>query len=455
MKINKQKFLSELFEIKSYWVKDEKRSTGIYTVKCDGNDEGAYLKTNIEIVNAGIWRAVENQVNIYRETLEEDETRGICREIIIKAVDKYEIKENTRQGEEINRLCSYILTCIKTEIQNHIKGWTESERSRKNGEENVYSPAMLESTYQLIPDNEGNEIELINMISNEQNFTYRNDEYVKTDTLKAIEKTIEDELTEYEKEILNLLAITNNNNVKTGKLLKEIDIGEGKKLRSSDEAYRIHTKRQKDKIIKKINDNIDVKKVTKINKQKKEKQQIQDFLRGDTTNIKVIEYVKNNLEKEFMLDILYDELNDGYRRYLIRNFIHNYNEDKLFAEMTKKVCGKIIQELYKYIKVIDFNLRSNDIRKKDVKIEATQPAPQIPEIDIDTKTYLYIREDKYTKEYKKKCIKRGIKTKMQGQKIIHGDKYYLIYINKNKEGMDWKQERKTQYHTIDLYGNIF
>lgn len=451
----KQNFINGLFQEESYWIKEEKRKSGTYIIKCEESDNGAYLKHDIVITNSGIWRAVENQVAIYRDLLDEDEIRSICRLIITNAIYKYKIKDDTRQGEEINRLCGYILTCIKTEINNYIKDWTESKRDRTNEEENIFSPEMLESAYQLLEDEEGNKIELISTIATEQNYTYCNldDEYVKTDTLQAIEKAIEDELTDYEKDIFNILAISNNNNADAGRLLKEIDIKQGNKLRSSDDAYRVHIKRQKDKIIKKINDNVDIGKVARLNKQKELKQEIQEFLKGDTTNIKVIEYVNDNLDKDYMLDILYDNLDDEYRKYLIQNFISNYNEDKLFKPMTRKICSKTLSELWKYIKVLDFKIEGANIKKS--KIKATQPAPVIPEFNIDTNTYIYIREDKYNDEYKKKYAKKGIEIDIQGEKIIYNEKYYLVYINKAEDRMDWKKARKTKYNTINLYGNIF
>lgn len=453
----KQNFLDGLIKEEICWVKEEKRKSGTYIVKADENDTSSkvYLQHEVKILNGGVWRAVENQVAKYKDILMEDEIRDICNSIIVKAVYNYEVKEDTRTGEIFNRLYAYILKCIENEMMNYINNWTESYRSREGGEEHIYTPQMQESVYQLVSDEDGYTVELITLIHEDQNIMhfYNYDEYVKTDTLVAIEQAIESELSEYEKSILHILAITDNNNADAGKILKEIEILQGKEPRSSDEAYRVHIKRQKDKIIKKINKNIDSEKVVRINRLKEEKQEIQKFLENDITNKSVIQYILDNLEEEYILDIMYEKLNDKHRQFLIKNFIHTYNEDKLADKITTEICNKVIQELYNYIKALDYKIENTNIKK--VKIQATQPAPKIPDFEVDTNTYLYVQEDKFTEEYKKEYAKIGIKVEKLDEKIIHNEKYYLVYINKAEDRMDWKKVRKTQYHTVNLFGDVY
>lgn len=453
----KQNFLDGLIKEEICWVKEEKRKSGTYIVKTDENDSSsnAYLQHEVKILNGGVWRAVENQVAKYKDILMEDEIRDICYSIIVKAVDNYEVKEDTRTGEVFHRLYAYIFKCIDKEMMNYINNWTESYRSREGGEEHIYTPQLQESVYQLVADEDGYTVELITLIHEEQNITHFHDysEYIKTDTLLAIEQAIEDTLTEYEKSILHILAISDNNNADAGKILKEIEILQGKEPRSSDEAYRIHIIRQKDKIIKKINENVDSEKVVRINRLKEEKQEIQKFLENDITNKSVIQYILDNLEEEYILDIMYEKLNDKHRQFLIKNFINNYNVDKLADKITKEICNKTIQELYNYIKALDYKILNTDVKK--IKIQATQPAPVIPDFKVDTNTYLYVKEDKFTEEYKKEYAKIGIKVEKQGEKIIHNEKYYLVYVNKAEDRMDWKKARKTQYHTVTLRGDIY
>ncbi|SHH31747.1 hypothetical protein [Sporanaerobacter acetigenes] len=452
----KQRFLDGLIKEEICWVKEEKRKSGTHIVKTDENDSSsnAYLQHEVKILNGGVWRAVENQVMKYQDILMEDEIRDICYSIIVKAVDNYEIKEDTREGEVFNRLYAYILKCIENEMMNYINNWTESYRSRVNGEEHIYTPQLQESIYQLVRDPDGFTVELVTLLKEEQNIMHFHDysEYVKTDTLQTIEQAIEDTLTEYEKSILHILAISDNNNAQAGKILKEIEILQGKEPRTSDDAYRVHIKRQKDKIIKKINKNIDSEKVVKINRLKEEKQGIQEFLKSDTTNKSVIQYILDNLKEEYILNIMYD-IDDKHRQFLIKNFIHTYNEDKLFSKTTKEICDIITQELYNYIKTLDNKIENMDVKK--VKIKATQPAPVIPEFEVDTNTYLYIKDDKFTNEYKKEYAKKGIKVEKQGEKVIHNERYYLVYVNKAEDRMDWKKARKTQYHTVNLFGDIY
>lgn len=465
----KQKFLNDLFVIESYWEKEVEKQDGTSTIKmrikCKENDKNkkAYLveRTIVNPKNFGIAKAVRKQVIIYNETISEEEIANTCNEIIMKAVAKYNIKDDCLLGLEINQLASYIITCLDTEMQNYINEYTGTIRSRAGGEENIFSPKLMMSYDRYIDEHDKNNDDTYkDYLSEEENLFYIFEQYKPTETLKIILDTISSDLTEDQKELMKILAVTENNNAETGRIIKELDIERGNELRKSDDAYRVFVAREKDKILKLVEENIDLHNIENVTRLKLVKDGIDNFLNADLSEKDVIDYVIENINEVYVEEIVYDYLDIELRQHLIFNFFHNYNEDRFNDKEIKAVCRYILKGLYDYIEKLNTKIKelsSIAIKQEQKQVEIKKIKPK-KVVSINTYKY-YVQKDKF-EELKAKKLKQGQELKVLGEEKIkvrvtrlgiptssfEMECYYLgEYTARNKP-------RKTKYNKITPTG---
>lgn len=142
--------------------------------------------------------------------------------------------------------------------------------------------------------------------------------------------------------------------------------------------------------------------------------EIDNFLDIIENEKDVINFIKENLSKEFINYVLYDsDLNCDLVKYFNqnKNIPQQYNND-----LMRKFCTYFLKELYTYIKLIKYNIIMQE--KPTETVEKTKKW----KYEIDTNVYKYIAESKLKDEQKKgKFI------------VIDDERYYYIKSSKQKE----------------------
>lgn len=375
-RINRQKLHDLNHHIEQKTISEWKQDIvdKIFTFNIDYNnkrnvygDLEGYSGGGVKVVNSGLQGEIKKQVYTYKEVLEEEEIRNICNEIIYKAITKFRIHKDCKKGQEENMLFAYIISCLKTEIQNYIDSYINTIRIRTDKKERVYSADLCLSLEDGsgIMDEEGNELKIKDIASNQDSITAQHDNYKQTDTLKLILSVIADDLSEEQKLLLHLLSIANNNNAQAGLLLKKYDILQGNELRKSNEAYRVFVSREKSKIVNIIENKINIANVSKINKYKDELKEIQNFIDQDDLSIKdVINFAVDNINKKYIEHIVY-KLDSKLRQHLIHNFINRDREIENDYKTNEKICTYILKEIYIHIEELKYYIEQLQIKKVD------------------------------------------------------------------------------------------
>ncbi|MEY8415647.1 hypothetical protein AAK964_05050 [Tissierella praeacuta] len=447
----KEQFKDSIFKVESYWEKEVEVFSGVSSYKewkrfYDEHriPKNAICVQELRLSNAGLSKGVRKQVIIYNEVMDEQEIKNICNEIIIKAINKYQIKADTRKGEEENRLFAYIFTCLDTEIMNYINTYTESIEVQEDNQRNIFSPKLMMSYDKYIDENDpDNEDTFKDYLAEEQSIFYQGKDYEKSDTYKMILDLIESNLTQDQKDILHLLSMTahtsdKNNNAEVGRMLKQMDIDAGKELRKSDEAYRVFVSREKSKIARIIEEGINVANINKIVKLRDLKEEIETLLDSDLTEKDVIDYTIKNIDRDYMDEIVYD-LDVELRKHLILNFINNYNENQLDNKQTKKVCRYIVKGLYEYIEKSEVKIENTATLKVVEEPKYTEPSDL--DIQID-KYHEYIHKDE--RKYKYYVTKDKYEELAKNKEItIEGEEE--LFVEYKRPDMDYES------YTLDCY----
>lgn len=422
-------------------------------------------KSRARQVNISIERAIREQINRYYSILEPDDTRGYCNKIILIAINKFRLPEDARQGEEKSLIYAYVLKTLDRQIQNYIREETGAIEDKSGGTRDIITPCQM-IRYDAKDKIYFNET-IKDRLKNNQNLFDSQAEHEPTEAYKQILKLIDDRLTEYQKEILNILAYTvdganlNGNIAEVGRILKEKDIEEGNKLRPSKEAYRVHTSRQIKRIIKVINENVNDNKINNIHKVSRltaVKDEIKELLE-EPTEKSIIAYCINNLDREYINNIIYS-LDSDLRQHFIKNYVKTHDTSSFKGSKTRRVGIHIVSKLYEYMEQLQEEIESlgtiNPIGRAILGQGYKKPVLE------DSKIKYYVTKDKYDELRKSKDI-----TRLGTEKIIvrytrkyepyREEKYDAYYLGEHEaEVRTVKQGHKSitqQGLVLDAEGN--
>lgn len=468
----KQRFLDKLFVVDTYSMKKVIVTDGLMSYQAmrkvkdnriSEKDQSAIVIQEIQVDpnNFGLAKGVRKQIIKFRDVFNED-LESVCNEIITKSVAKFKIQDDCIRGQEENMLASYILKCLDLETQSYVNKNVGAIRVRTDEEESVYVPDLFLSFETKIgkEDENGNKKTVGQIVSNKDSITYQHMNYEQSDTLKMILDVIEGDLSEEQKLLLHLLSITNNNNAQAGVLLKKYDTRQGNELRASDEAYRVFVSREKAKIVEIVENEINISNISNIGKLKYKRDRIKNFLNKDLVEKDVIDFTLSHLNEKYIEHIVYD-LDLELRQHFILNFKHNYNDNLLEHEKTRKACTYILEGLYNYIEQFsdNFDIEKNIEKKKNIN-KVSETAERLEQY------YKYTSKDKYTYDLYiiKDKIKEYQRKDIQGESVISVeitrldmdyDKYDLdcYYLGKRKYNKN--SNRKTRYGKMNLAGKRY
>ncbi|WP_313232351.1 hypothetical protein [Tissierella praeacuta] len=369
-----------------------------------------------------------NIVNRYNKILEWNMLFSICTEIALKTIDSFEIYDKDvkymKQDKDIaEKLTTAIVFAIDKQINNYIDDWTGAYRTRVGGTDVITSnlpPASFE--YQAIKEELNEEyiknklelkaqeldqwgklsIEGIRYLDTRDRETQRSMEFffVKELTqnfqLEHIKNLIEENTTARQKEVWDALVQAEGNQEYASEILgcsqqniSKVQKNITNRIESKIENVYAKTRRDKIKILEKFIDSIEDEK-------------------------EVIDFIKANMEEDFMYYLLYDSDVDAD---LVKCF--NLNKDKeIHTDEMKRFCTYFLKEVYIYIEMLKYN---DNIELK--QLESSYP-PRWYLGDKNSKVKRYFRWDKLDENQRiGDCI------------VIDGEKYYLIDKYKAKEDL--------------------
>lgn len=348
-------------------------------------------------------------------------------ELIIQVVhgmkDKYitiaHQKTRNKQGKlAYHDSISYIITTVEQRIYDKVNDLTGAyrDRSKENMERianlddedyngdivSVGLPVFLDEV--LYADEDGRDITSHDLISGKDIIRKQyKDDYIVDQALQKI--YADAKLTARQIEVLEALEMTpdnfNNREIYTKTMASQI-------LGTSEENIRKTFHVIKNKILNTYGEQVPILTDTRQNLIKK----LDSFLDNIESEKDIINFIKENLEEEFILYLLYDsKLDAGLRRYFNKN---KDNDEELHSDTMRKFCTYFIRELYSYIDL----LRHNDSMTQPIALPRKERETQGKNKPVNGEITKYIREDKATQQQK-----------LNDYIIIDKEKYYKVVKN--------------------------
>ena len=306
------------------------------------------------------------------------------------------ISENEKKDD-----ISYIITTMEQRINDKInRNWTKSYRDRSGGDDVTVSVEAGISLDETVKDDEGNETTRGDLIGEDD--IIKREEKTDAEIDTALEKIYADaRLTERQIEVLQALEKTEDN-YKNGEIYTKVDAAEILGTGESNVRKTFHA------IKNKVIDAYDGKAPILNKKTRQEKIKILETLVDNIEDEKdIVEFVKTNMEEEFMYYLLYDSDIDAD---LVGCFNRNKDNDIHNTEM-KKFCTYFLKEVYNYIELLKYNDSMSRIKvlpiRNSVKKEYTG--------NRDGEVKRYLRYDKISERQR------------IGEYIVINDEvYYLV-----------------------------
>lgn len=324
-----------------------------------------------------------------------------CQDIIIDIVNSMDKDYIYISKKEKKDDISYIITTLEQRIDDKVNLWTGAYRDRSGGKDeiaNVDVAVYLDEV--LYVDEDGKEVTKGELISTEDIITKQSKSNEEID--RALEKIYKKaKLTPRQIEVLQALERTEDNYA-NDTIYTRVDAA--KILGTTDSNIRKTFHTIKNKVTKAYDGQVP----SNANKRQDTIIELETFLDSIEDEKDVIEFINANLEKEFILYILYESDLDSE---LVRYYNLNKNNDST-SDTMRKFCTYFLRELYDYIDLLKYNdAITNKVKRLLIK---TEPRPDKHKDFIDNTVHTYIREDKAT-----------LQQKQNRYITIDQEKYYL------------------------------
>lgn len=397
-------------------------------IKCRSKDYLAKYFFGITNVN----KKFMDIVHKYDKILEWNMLYSICTEIALKTIDNFVINDrdmkNIKTDDDIRKkMTTAIVFNMDKQINNYIDEWTGAYRTREGGEDVIHS-VLPSASFDFQAEKE----EL-----NEEFFKYKlelnaqqKEQYGKWCTnTKSYFLDTEDPETQKTMEFFFANEKTPNrqleyiaNLIKDNATTKQKEVWDALVQANANQEYAGEilgcSQQNVSKVQKNLVKRIDCKIESVYASRRKETiKTLENFVDNIEDEKDVIKFIKNNLDEEFTLYILYDSNIDIE---LVQYFnLNKDSPDTYNTDTMRKFTTYFIKETYTYIELLKYN---DSMELKPIKATKKIDMTKYKEFIQNSKVRRYLRWDKLPKE------------QMKGDYIvIDGEKYYLMDKYKAKD----------------------